>query len=303
MPIWLAVALATIVMLFGPVHSGKPVWVRILKSASILLALGVVPVLVFLLSTFLAPDWKGACRCGWLSGFIVGKLALTPVVLYATVALCRLELNNAIHPNQPTDRQTIGAVFCGAVTSTLCVALGFFCLGNSGMPEAGILTVLSYIPTWYLWRAIHLARAGLSRDYVSPALKMSPFWIGSAVWSYYFYLRLPDSSPSCFVVTAAARGHSVLVGPQLEFEHCGKTRRATRQLIRFWQFERAWQSRSPRTHRAFRTIYNSLGPHLAARITSPWRADLVFLALKPLEWLVSRRTLRSASQAPPPPAA
>jgi hypothetical protein len=35
----------------------------------------------------------------------------------------------------------------------------------------------------------------------------------------------------------------------------------------------------------FRKIYNHAGPVIARRMTSPWLADLTFLALKPLEWL------------------
>ena len=82
------------------------------------------------------------------------------------------------------------------------------------------------------------------------------------------------------------------VGPFFEIEHCGQTRRANQQLITLWQFENLWREKFPRSHQVFRRGYNRLGPRLAAKIRSPWRADLIFLALKPgewLAWLIQRR--------------
>ena len=118
---------------------------------------------------------------------------------------------------------------------------------------------------------------------------MVPFWLGSAIWAYVAFERLPNSiNHNCFVVTAATRGHPRLVGPFLEIERHGHTRRVNPQLLTFWQFESAWQRRSPRTHAHFRAMYNSFGPQVAARIRSPWAADAVYLALKPVELLIRK---------------
>ncbi len=106
---------------------------------------------------------------------------------------------------------------------------------------------------------------------------------------------LPDTQPKgCVVVTAAGRGHHFIVGPFFQIEHHGARQMANRQLDTFWQFEAIWRKRSPRSHRLFRKVYNRLGPSLAARITSRWRADVVFLTLKPFEHLarVAGRVIR-----------
>lgn len=249
----------------------------------------ILPLTFFFLSGMLAPDWKGDCQCGWISGFFVGKLALTPVVLFAAAALYRLEVLDVLYAvDAPAPRWTIIGVYCGAFASAVCLLVGFPCLDPHMLDphDQPRLAILCYIPLWYLWRATRVR--GSLWDCLWSALGMLPFWVWSLVWSHRFYLELPDKQPlRCFVVTAASHGHALLVGPQLEFEHNGEARLATRQLIRFWQVEDHWQSHSPRSHRGFRAVYNLIGPHLAARITSPWRADVVFLALSPLEWIIT----------------
>jgi hypothetical protein len=121
-----------------------------------------------------------------------------------------------------------------------------------------------------------------------------PFWAACLRSARMIYDRLPDTAPrGCFVVTAAGRGHQRLVGPFLQMNRRGCIRRVNRQLATFWQFEDAWQAGAPRSHAAFRRVYNRIGSRIARRIVSPWTADVVFLALKPAEWtcrqLLARR--------------
>jgi hypothetical protein len=98
-----------------------------------------------------------------------------------------------------------------------------------------------------------------------------------------FYASLPDEPPqSCFVVTAAARGHPRIVGTTYDSTLC---RTVNQQLLRFWQFEELLADQSPRVHRSLRHVYNRIGPWLANLIIARWQADLVFLLLKPLEWM------------------
>ena len=85
-------------------------------------------------------------------------------------------------------------------------------------------------------------------------------------------------------MTAAGRGHASVVGPFTEITHHGRKRRANQQLLIFWQFEAMWQPRAPRSHYWFRLVYNHVGPVIARQMTSPWRADAVWVARKPLEW-------------------
>ena len=62
-------------------------------TGMILSFLGVVlPIFVFVMSGFLLPEWKGACLHGWIDCFIVGKLALAPMVLVGAAAWYRIEV-------------------------------------------------------------------------------------------------------------------------------------------------------------------------------------------------------------------
>ncbi len=76
----------------------------------------------------------------------------------------------------------------------------------------------------------------------------------------------------CYVVTAAGRGHAWFVD--------------ARQLIVLKTFELVIQSNFPSIHRWLREVYDIVGPRLARRISNPWVADLAYVSLKPLEWLI-----------------
>lgn len=112
--------------------------------------------------------------------------------------------------------------------------------------------------------------------------------LGAAVIAKYplakrIYDELPDEPPdTCFVVTAASKGHPRLVGTW--FDH-DQQRTLNRQLLTFWRFEDWMRKTSPNLHRRIRAVYNRVGPLVAQRIKRQWQADLVFLSLKPLEWM------------------
>ncbi len=92
------------------------------------------------------------------------------------------------------------------------------------------------------------------------------------------YLTLPDEG--CFVVTAAARGHNAFVGSWTN-PNTGLVENAQLQTLR--QFEALVRERSPRGHVVFRAIYNRVGPPIAGSVVFRWQADLMFVALKPVE--------------------
>jgi hypothetical protein len=47
-----------------------------------------------------------------------------------------------------------------------------------------------------------------------------------------------------------------------------------------------------------RAVYGRLGPLAAARLDRPWRADLAYLPLKPLEWLARAITNAQVARKP-----
>lgn len=102
------------------------------------------------------------------------------------------------------------------------------------------------------------------------------------------FARLPDTQPDCYVVTAASNGHARIVKPLFVTSRQGRPIRVNAQLLVLWELERRWVQRSHRTHRVARAIYDIGGPVLARAIAGPLRADLAYLALKPLEWLARR---------------
>lgn len=266
------------------------------KRFGIALVLSVVglilPVFVFMASAFLVPDWKGGCHHGWLDCFHSGKLVLLPFVLWASSALYAVEVlrvQNRIRP------WIVFGISLGALVSGVCLLFGLVVLefGRQGdNPLFMWLIVPLYVAVWYAIRAVQLARAS-SKSWGAHLVALSsslPFWIASVVLSRRCYLALPDQPPDCFIVTAAMRGHVALVGPFTAIRRNGQPRIANRQLMIFWCIESIWSDRLPRSHNAFRRMYNRLGPEIARRIKSPFLADIIYLMLTPVE-LIGRLAL------------
>lgn len=262
-------------------------WVYFFVALCFSFAVVVLPLFVFFMSGFLKPEWKGGCQYGWVDCFFVGKFALTPLVLWATAALYSvvvLRVENRLRP------WIVLGIFIGAIVSSVCFVHGMIYFVRP--PDRFVLWMLVplYVSVWYWFRAVQLikeSKPGLKPLLLNAMIGSVPFWIGSVLWSRQAYAALPDVAPGCFIVTAAGRGHSQLVGPFFEIERNGRTLQANRQLLTLWQFENLWRSQSPQSHRHFRRFYNRVGPVVAARIKSPWTADIAYLAIKPVE-LVAR---------------
>jgi hypothetical protein len=273
--IWFALALA-------PAMKAKSFpWffvALILSFAGVLL-----PLFIFVFSAMMEPDWKGACTYGWLDCFIMGKLALAPLVLLATAALYALEI---LRVENRTARWIVVGVFLGAIVSSVCFVVGLVCIGFGIDALKCWLLVPFYVAVWYSIRAVQLIKTARLdfRTYLISLGCSLPFWLASWVWSWFLCASLPDKAPNdCFIVTAAGRGHVAFVGRHVEVERNGRSQLVNQQLITFWQFENRWRNFAPRCHLIFRWGYNRVGPVIAARIKSPWLADLVYLALKPFE--------------------
>jgi len=259
-------------------------WGRFFIALILSFAGVVLPLFVFLFSSLMEPEWKGACVYGWLDCFITGKLALTPLVLLATTSLYALEI---LRVKNRTSRWIVVGMFLGAIVSSICFLFGLVSIGFGADAVKLWLLVPLYVSVWYLIRAMQLIKAADSNfwpNFVSVVGSL-PFWLASWLWSDHLYASLPDKPPSdCFIVTAAARGHAKIVGPHIEIERHGRRLLANQQLIIFWQFENLWRNIAPSTHGIFRCGYNRFGPLIAAQIKSPWVADFAYLTIKPLEF-------------------
>lgn len=265
-----------------------------------------LPIIAFLGSCLLGPDWKGDCPNGWIDCLTVGKLALLPLVLWASAAWYAVEIHRVTAETRARPWIVLGFLHGAAVSLACCWYLlirwqetGFVPDGLRLDPRSlaflSALLLPFYVAAGYSIRAGQLVRAAKLKPsaYLKSLLIALPCWIASVSWAKQSFAALPDKSPDCFVVTAASRGHPAFVGPFTEITHHGRRRRANRQLVTFWQFEERWQRRAPASHAVFRRIYNFVGPVLARHLTRRWLADLTWFALKPAE-LLARLATRNA---------
>lgn len=88
-----------------------------------------------------------------------------------------------------------------------------------------------------------------------------------------------------YLCTVAVGGHPWLVKPTRQGLRHGKRIVVNRQLCIANAFEQLIMERTPRLHRAVRRFYDANGYPLSRLITTPLRADLTYLLMKPLEWI------------------
>jgi hypothetical protein len=258
-------------------------WKRFFMALLISFAGIVFPLFVFLTSALLVPGWKGECRFGWVNCFHVGKLVLTPLVLWANVALYVIQIHR---PDGYPRTWVILGLFTGAVVSVVCLVFGIAIHSFVSVLQWWLAVPL-YVAIWYSVLCVRVCRAyPLSgHSYRAALLGSLPLWGLGLAASRMHYLSLPDHPPSCFVVTATLRGHEGLIGSLCEIRRDGVVRVASRQLLVFWQLEEVWSNRHPRSHRVFRKFYNRIGPKVAGLIRSRFTADVLYLLLRPLELL------------------
>lgn len=88
-----------------------------------------------------------------------------------------------------------------------------------------------------------------------------------------------------YLCTVAVGGHPKLVRPVRYGLRHGKRIVVNRQLCVANAFEQLIMERTPRIHRAVRQFYDAHGYPLSKKLTTPLRADIVYILMKPLEWL------------------
>lgn len=111
-------------------------------------------------------------------------------------------------------------------------------------------------------------------------------WTQTSDWN----LSTQTSPPNVFydehyLCTVAAGGHRKLVKPLRMGERRGHRVTVNRQLCIANAFEELLQERLPKVHRRLRQFYDRYGFPLARLIRTPFAADVVYLLMKPLEWL------------------
>ena len=88
-----------------------------------------------------------------------------------------------------------------------------------------------------------------------------------------------------YLCTVAVNGHERVVKPlRLGVRH-GVVIGVNRQLCAANAFEQLIEDKAPRLHRLVRHIYDKYGYPVSKHITTRLRADIVYILMKPLEWL------------------
>lgn len=88
-----------------------------------------------------------------------------------------------------------------------------------------------------------------------------------------------------YLCTVAVNGHEKLVKPTRLGIRRGVKIAVNRQLCAANAFEQLIEDKAPRFHRAVRYIYDRYGYPISKHITTKLRADIVYIVMKPLEWI------------------
>jgi len=88
-----------------------------------------------------------------------------------------------------------------------------------------------------------------------------------------------------YLCTVAAGGHKEVVKPLRYGKRRGAIIIVNRQLCIANAFEDYIQEKMPKFHKIIRTFYDTYGYPVSKHITTPHRADVIYILMKPLEWI------------------
>ena len=88
-----------------------------------------------------------------------------------------------------------------------------------------------------------------------------------------------------YLCTVSLRGHKNIVKPTRMGIRRGKKIVVNRQLCVANAFEDLIKEKTPRFHHFVRYIYDKYGYPLSKHINTAWQADIIYILMKPLEWI------------------
>ena len=111
-------------------------------------------------------------------------------------------------------------------------------------------------------------------------------WTETADWT----LSLKEAPQNIYydehyLCTVAAGGHKKIVKPIRRGIRHGHEVIVNRQLCIANAFEQILEEKTPRFHKLVRGIYDRYGFPIARLIKSKWMADIIYILMKPLEWI------------------
>ena len=109
--------------------------------------------------------------------------------------------------------------------------------------------------------------------------------------SSFNYSNIPAPKPEIvegdghYLCTVSAKGHKKLVKPIRAGIRRGLRIPVNRQLLIANAFENILEQYTPTFHKVIRNFYDKYGYPISRHINSKWSADVIYLLMKPLEWL------------------
>jgi hypothetical protein len=198
------------------------------------------------------------------------------------------------------------AAVIGLVVCCLLVLLTILIVDHySFLSIVGVVSTLLYIailgsgPLWCLMLAT-LVSLRLLRDYDLPQQHHIGHFLGISAWLVAYieawpvaisrtleaYASLPTSAPDCYIATAAARGHPRIVKSGPRVTGSGQIIWLNTQVRYFKAAELALMTVSPSSYRILRALYDRFGSAFARMIVLPILADIAYIWLKPIEWVI-----------------
>lgn len=152
------------------------------------------------------------------------------------------------------------------------------CIGYKTMP---ILWVVSTFPVLIVIQLILVVFGQQPDSFIQLFLDTSAF--------NYSKVIPPDPivipGDSHYLCTVATNGHEKIVKPLRSGIRGNHRILVNRQLLVANAFEHILEEYTPKSHKVIRYIYDKYGYPLSRHIKTNWSADLVYILMKPLEWL------------------
>ncbi|MDO5156257.1 MAG: hypothetical protein Q4D51_09860 [Eubacteriales bacterium] len=141
------------------------------------------------------------------------------------------------------------------------------------------IAVLGIIPVLAILEIV-LIVCGQGPDGMIKAFTMTADWT--------FSTQIPPPPieyPGHYLCTVAAGGHKKVVKPTRYGMRLGQPIIVNRQLSVANAFEELIHDRTPRFHKWVRHVYDTYGYPLSRVIKTPFQADVIYILMKPLEWM------------------
>ncbi len=116
--------------------------------------------------------------------------------------------------------------------------------------------------------------------------ELTKVWTNTAEWTFSQQIPPPRlDHTGHYLCTVAATGHKKLVKPIRMGKRNGELIVVNRQLMIANAFEDLIKEKTPKFHRLVRNFYDKTGFPISKYINTKLRSDIVYIIMKPLEWV------------------